>query len=198
MKQILIATTNTHKTEEIAAILGKEFSVHDLREHRDWPPVEETGATFEHNARLKAVAASLRFDGLVLADDSGLEVDALQGTPGVRSARYAGEHATGADNRARLLAELERVEARGKQRSGRFRCVIALARQGEVLAVFSGAVEGVIVNTEKGSGGFGYDSLFVPNGCCETFAELPAETKNALSHRGRALSRLKEEIQQLI
>jgi XTP/dITP diphosphohydrolase len=151
--------------------------------------VEETGTTFEENAALKALAASAHFDGWVLADDSGLEVDALGGAPGVYSARFSGEGATDVTNRALLLEKLATVPA--DQRSARFRCVIALARGGEVLAHFSGAVEGVIIQSEQGAGGFGYDPLFVPEGFGETFAELGAETKNRLSHRGRALAGLK-------
>jgi XTP/dITP diphosphohydrolase len=151
--------------------------------------VEETGETFEENASLKALAASAHFEGWVLADDSGLEVDALGGAPGVRSARFSGEGATDASNRALLLEKLAGIPE--DQRSARFRCVIALARGGEVLAHFSGSVEGAIIASEKGEGGFGYDPLFVPVGFSETFAELSAETKNRLSHRGRALAEMK-------
>jgi XTP/dITP diphosphohydrolase len=150
--------------------------------------VEETGVTFEENATLKALAVSGHFDGWVIADDSGLEVDALRGAPGVWSARFSGDGATDASNRALLLEKLEGV--RGKDRSARFRCVIVLARAGRKLAAFSGSVEGVIINQEKGSGGFGYDPLFVPEGHCETFAQLGSEVKNALSHRARALAGL--------
>jgi XTP/dITP diphosphohydrolase len=124
----------------------------------------------------------------VIADDSGLEVDGLDGAPGVWSARFSGANATDASNRALLLEKLEGV--RGKERSARFRCVIVLAQAGRKLAAFSGSVEGVIINQEKGSGGFGYDPLFVPEGHCETFAQLGAEVKNALSHRARALTGL--------
>lgn len=124
----------------------------------------------------------------VLADDSGLEVEALEGAPGVRSARYAGEGASDAANRARLLAELDRVEARGRSRTARFCCALALAQGGRLLGHFEGAVEGVIIPRERGAGGFGYDALFIPDGECATFAELPPEVKNRLSHRGRALA----------
>ena len=151
--------------------------------------VEETGITFEENATLKALAVSEHFGGWVIADDSGLEVDRLGGAPGVWSARFSGVGATDASNRALLLEKL--AGARGKERSARFRCVIVLARGGQKLAAFSGSIEGVIINQEKGSGGFGYDSLFVPEGHCETFAELGAEVKNTLSHRSRALEGLR-------
>ena len=122
--RLLIATRNAHKTHEIAAILGSAWQVTDLTAHPDVPSPEETGATFAENAEIKAVAASRVFGGWVLADDSGLEVDALDGAPGVRSARYAGPGATDADNRAKLLRALDGV--RGKARSGRFRCAMVL------------------------------------------------------------------------
>jgi XTP/dITP diphosphohydrolase len=192
MRQLLIATKNAHKTAEIRAILGEGWEVTDLNAYPEVPAPEETGATFAENAGIKAVAASKLFPGFVLSDDSGLEVDALGGAPGVISARYAGATATDADNRARLLRELEAEQVRGKARSGRFRCVMCVARDGEVVGTFDGAVEGVIINQERGEGGFGYDSLFVPAGYCETFGQLPGEVKNELSHRARALAKARE------
>lgn len=186
---VLVSTRNAHKLVEIRQILGPSFELLDLSSVPAIGEVEETGTTFEENAALKALAASAHFGGWVLADDSGLEVDALSGAPGVRSARFSGEGATDVTNRALLLEKLAGVPS--NQRSARFRCVIALARGGEVLAHFSGAVEGAIIQSEKGEGGFGYDPLFVPEGFGETFAELGAETKNRLSHRGRALAGLK-------
>jgi len=192
MPNLLIATKNAHKTQEIQAMLGPEWNVTDLNAHPEVAAPEETGETFDENAEIKAVAASQVFAGFVLSDDSGLEVDALNGAPGVRSARYSGEGATDASNRAKLLQELEGAGARGKERSARFRCAMALAEHGKVLATFDGAVEGTIINQEKGDGGFGYDSLFVPDGHCETFAQLPAAVKNVLSHRARALTRARQ------
>jgi XTP/dITP diphosphohydrolase len=188
MNQLLVATGNAHKTWEIRAILGQGFTVTDLTAHPEIVPAEETGTTFAENATLKAAGASRCFDGLVIADDSGLEVDALGGAPGVVSARYSGADATDASNRAKLLAELAKTGA--APRTARFHCVIALARGGEVLATYDGAVEGRIIDSERGDGGFGYDSLFVPDGYGQTFAELPAEVKNTLSHRARALAKL--------
>ena len=185
--RLLIATRNAHKTAEIAAILGPAWEVTDLTAHPGVPSPEETGETFAENAAIKALAASRVFDGWVLADDSGLEVDALAGAPGVRSARYAGPGATDADNRAKLLRALDGV--RGKARSARFRCAIVLAQAGAAMGTFEGAVEGVIVNGERGEGGFGYDALFVPAGHCETFAQLPGAVKNQLSHRAHALEK---------
>jgi len=191
MRRLLVATHNAHKTAEIREMLGDEWEVSDLTRVRDAAPPEEVGDTFEANAVIKAASASARCPGLVLADDSGLEVDAMSGEPGVRSARYAGEGATDAENRAKLLHELERRGAFGQEVSARFRCAMALAEHGRVLGVFTGAVEGAIRQTERGSGGFGYDSLFVPQGYDATFAELAAVTKNHLSHRARALAEVR-------
>lgn len=187
--KLLIATRNAHKTAEIAAILP-HYEVSDLTAHPHLPAPEETGASFAENAAIKALAAAERFEGLVLSDDSGLEVDALGGAPGVISARYAGPGASDADNRARLLRELAAAGAQSQARAARFRCVMVLAERGAVLGTFDGAVEGAIVEEEKGAGGFGYDALFVPEGFGETFGELAAETKNQLSHRARALAKV--------
>ncbi len=189
-QRLLLATRNAHKTREVREILGSGWEVEDLTARPELPEVEETGATFEENAKLKALAASAHYDGWVLADDSGLEVDALGGAPGVRSARFAGEDADMAANRALLLANLE--EVRGRERRGRFRCVLALARAGRVEGIFSGAVEGFIAPVERGAGGFGYDSLFVPEGSCRTFAEFTPREKHSCSHRGRALAQAAE------
>jgi XTP/dITP diphosphohydrolase len=187
---LLVSTRNVHKAREIRAILGPSFRVSDLSALAATPEVEETGETFEDNATLKAAALSQIYDGWVIADDSGLEVDALGGAPGVYSARYSGKGATDTENNALLLKNLENV--RGKDRTARFRCVIALARAGHKVAAFSGTVEGTIINQPKGARGFGYDPLFVPKGHCETFGQLPAETKNRLSHRAMALKALRD------
>lgn len=183
---LLIATRNAHKTDEIRQMLGAGFVVTDLNARADWPDIAETALTFLGNASLKALGISAVNVGLVLSDDSGLEVDALNGEPGVFSARYSGENATDATNRALLLEKLSGVAVR----SARFRCVMVLARGDTVLGSFSGAVEGTILHEEKGDHGFGYDSLFVPEGYTETFAQLPSETKNQLSHRARALQQV--------
>ena len=198
MPDLIVATHNTHKTEEIAAILAGHFdSVTDLTAFPAIPPAEETGTTFRENAAIKALAASRELPGaIVLADDSGLEVDALDGAPGVYSARFSGPDATDQSNRRKLLADLESAGVRGKDRSGRFRCVLVLARAGAEIAVFDGAVEGIIATEEKGENGFGYDPTFIPDGHCETFGQLPAETKHRLSHRGRALAKLKEWLEE--
>lgn len=185
---LLIATRNAHKTEEIAAMLGGRFEVADLTSFPEAPDVEETGETFLANSTLKAVGISEVFEGLVLADDSGLEVDALDGAPGVHSARYAGTHGDDAGNNAKLLNELAGVD--GSARTARFRCVMVLARQGKALADFSGAVEGTMLSDLEGAGGFGYDPLFVPEGHTQSFATLPPEVKNGMSHRARALKQV--------
>lgn len=190
MPHLLLATHNAHKTAEVRAILEGLFSVTDLTSWPDAPEPEETGETFVANAEIKALAAS-QLAGVevwVLADDSGLEVDALEGAPGVRSARYAGTQGDHAANRTRLLSELQAVRAHSPEaRRARFRCALVLVHHGKVAGEFHGAIEGHIAKEERGEGGFGYDSLFVPEGYTETFAELPSAVKNALSHRGRAL-----------
>lgn len=183
--RVVVATRNAHKVEEIRAIL-KGFEIRDLSVIENPPLVEETGTTFLENATLKALSISRLTDDLVLSDDSGLEVDALDGDPGVYSSRYAGEEGNDALNNAKLLRELEETS----NRQARFRCVMVLARQGEPLADFSGAVEGTILPDRQGEGGFGYDPLFVPDGFQESFAELGEEVKNSLSHRARALSQV--------
>ena len=188
MRQLLLATRNPHKTHEFIEILGERFQVRDLAETRAFDPAEETGLTFEENAILKAVDASKHFPELVVADDSGLEVDALDGAPGVLSARYAGEHATDAENVAKLLRELSTRQAPWP---ARFRCCVALARAGEILGTFEDAVEGTIVNAPRGSEGFGYDPVFKPEGFEQTFAELSPAEKNRISHRARAISALR-------
>jgi XTP/dITP diphosphohydrolase len=186
---LLVSTRNRHKLREIRTILGARFKVSDLSILPTMHEVEETGTSFEENADLKAIAASQLFEGWVIADDSGLEVDALGGSPGVYSARYAGETASDSENNALLLKNLEEVPE--QKRRARFRCVIVLARTGRKLAVFSGVVEGVIASSPRGGEGFGYDPLFIPDGFSETFGELPVATKNRLSHRARALNQLR-------
>ena len=194
MPRLLIATHNTHKTLEFRALLGGAWEVEDLTAHPQLPVPEENGSTFEENATIKALAASVALgpEVLVVADDSGLEVDALAGRPGIFSARYAGPGAGDGGNLRKVLDELATADIRGKARTARFRCVLVLARGGEKLAAFHGAVEGIMANEPKGGGGFGYDPAFIPEGHCETFGQLPAEVKNGLSHRARALAGLME------
>lgn len=185
---LLLATRNPHKTREFAELLGREFAVIDLTLRNDVPAIEETGRTFAENAQLKALTVSRCSDGLVVADDSGLEVDALNGAPGVFSARYAGGKATDAQNVRKLLRELHG----NAPASARFRCVLALAQRGELIHTFEAAVEGTIIDAPRGTDGFGYDPVFVPESFSETFAELPLSTKNSVSHRARAVAQLRE------
>lgn len=195
MNRLLIATGNKHKTEEIRAMLGAGWQVEDLSAYPQLISPEETGATFAENAQIKALAASQALPGmLVLSDDSGLEVDVLDGAPGVISARYSGDGATDASNRSKLKTELTALAGEGRELpfTGRFCCCMALTRDVEVLGMFDGAVEGTLLMEEEGMGGFGYDSLFVPNGYDHSFGVLPADVKNQLSHRSRALAKLVE------
>lgn len=191
MHQLLLATRNSHKTREFAEILGDEFEVRDLAGEADLPAVEETGLTFEENAILKAVETSKHFPGIVVGDDSGLAVDALNGEPGIYSARYAGQRATDAENVAKLLAELAGCDPRAGPLSARFHCALALAQEGEALGAFEGAIEGRIVSEPRGSTGFGYDPIFEPQGFSRTLAELSSAEKNRISHRARAICELR-------
>ena len=197
MIELVVATRNTHKTREIQHIFGPEFKVRDLLAHPEVSEILETGASFEENAKLKALASSRKLPGLVIADDSGLEVDALGGAPGVYSARYAGAKATERDKIEKLLRELERVGDNADGRRARFRCVMALAHDGNVLGTFEGIVEGKIANEARGDSGFGYDPVFIPDGFEQTFGELPADVKNTISHRGKAIRAVATKLRQL-
>ena len=192
MQPLLLATRYANKRREIRELLGKCFDVHDLSFFDEMAIPKESGRTFEENAILKAVAASQDRHVqdrhlLVVADDSGLEVEALGGAPGIFSARYAGQNASDKENIDKLLSELARRDVPLDQRSARFRCVIALAREGKLLGKFEGIVEGLIVDLPRGSRGFGYDPIFLPNGFDKTFGESPIELKNRISHRARAI-----------
>jgi XTP/dITP diphosphohydrolase len=189
MRELTIATSNPHKIEEIAAVLGPLGIACAPLGRSDIPEPEEDGATFEENARIKAVAYARALGTIVLADDSGLEVDALGGAPGVHSARYAGVGATREErdraNNAKLLAALEGVP--DALRTARFVCVLSIARpDGTILAESRGTFDGMIGRAPRGTNGFGYDPLLVlADG--RTSAELTSAEKNARSHRGNAL-----------
>jgi XTP/dITP diphosphohydrolase len=194
MRRLLIATSNPGKLRDFAGAASfHEIEVAPLPNFSSLPPVIEDGSTFEANARKKAEAYSRFAPGeIVLADDSGLEVDALGGAPGVHSARYAADqpHLVGNNtddqaNNARLIRELRKIAP--ARRTGRFVCVIAAARDGEILAVFRGQAEGILLDGPRGSNGFGYDPLFYFPQVEKTFAELTAEEKAQFSHRGSAL-----------
>jgi XTP/dITP diphosphohydrolase len=188
---LLVATRNAHKTEEIQRILGPQFNVTDLAAHPEIPHIAESGTTFQENAILKALAVSKCMPGFVIADDSGLEVEALGGAPGIYSARYAGMNATDQEKTDKLLEELTLVSATKNARRARFRCVLALACKGNLLGAFEGIIEGQIADRPHGSHGFGYDPIFMPEGFQQTFGELAPAEKNQLSHRARALERLR-------
>ena len=195
MKRVLVATSNPGKIRDlVGAAAAHGVTVETLPNFAGLGEVIEDGTTFEANARKKAEHYSKRAEGeTVIADDSGLEVDALGGSPGVRSARYAADDPSAPDpvpnssdeaNNARLLRELHEVP--DEYRTGRFVCVIAVARNGHTLATFQGRAEGLILHAPRGSNGFGYDPLFYFAEIGKTFAELTAEEKARYSHRGDA------------
>jgi XTP/dITP diphosphohydrolase len=222
MTSLIIATRNVHKVEEIRAILGDKFRYLSLKEFPEAPVVKEDQPTLQKNAIKKAKelarwltylpGADFRIPGAsasVLADDSGLEVDALQGAPGVHSARFAAveggaagaSNTPDADNNAKLLRLLQDVPA--EKRTARFRCVLSLIAVKPPQAMlagqlFEGTCEGRIANAPSGQGGFGYDPLFIPHGHPVTFAELGAEVKNRMSHRALALANMKKYLESLI
>lgn len=190
---IVFATNNPDKTREIQHLLGndgyKVLSLNDLNIDVDIP---EDEPTLEGNALFKANYVYRHFGYDCFADDTGLEVEALNGEPGVISARYAGEHKNMNDNIAKLLSKL----AQFANKNARFRTIIALVINGEA-KLFEGIVEGEIIHTPRGSGGFGYDPIFVPAGFQQTFAEMPLEIKNTISHRAKAINALTEYLKAL-
>ena len=188
---IVIATRNAGKLREFQTLINP-FN-YDIRSLADFAAdtegveIEESGSTFAENARLKAAGYSRLVPFPVLADDSGLEVDALGGRPGIHSARYAGEHASDAERISKLLGELENI---GGGRNARFVCALALALNGEVMAQAEGSCSGVIIDEARGSKGFGYDPIFLFPNLGKTFAELDESEKNQYSHRARAVAAL--------
>ncbi|MHA6259387.1 XTP/dITP diphosphatase [Sporosarcina sp. CAU 1771] len=193
MKEVLIATNNKGKVKDFETLflpLGiRVLSLNDIEEAID---VEETGDTFEANAILKAEVVADMLGIVVIADDSGLEIDALHGAPGVYSARFAGPKKNDEDNIDKVLAEMSEVPQ--NERTARFRCVLAIAGPGRTTETFSGSCDGQIIHERRGANGFGYDPIFfVPQKGC-TMAELSSEEKSELSHRGAALSKLQEKL----
>ena len=191
MAQIVVATGNPGKLVEIRALLG---SHHELivQSDLDVPEADETGLTFIENAIIKARNAALHTGLPAIAEDSGLEVDALSGAPGIYSARYAGTNATDSDNNQKLLAALADV----RNRTARYRCLAVLMRHAKDPAplICQGAWEGVIARTLSGQQGFGYDPLFIPVSDKRTVAQMPSAEKNRKSHRARALGQLAKEL----
>ncbi|MCU1263850.1 MAG: hypothetical protein JWM21_168 [Acidobacteria bacterium] len=196
--RLLLGTYNAGKAVEISSLLSDlniEFLT--LRDFLQARVVEESGDTYEENAILKARGYARQTGILTLADDSGLEVDALGGAPGVLSARYAGAGASDGERIEQLLKEIRRIP--GAARTARFVCVVAVADSaGKLMKVERGTCEGTITNIARGSNGFGYDPIFVPHGFDSTFAELPSETKDLISHRARALHAMQPFLARLI
>jgi len=192
--RLALATGNRGKIVEICALLsGLELEVLTRSDFRDWPTLDERGDTFEENAASKALELS-RWAGIpALADDSGLEVEALDGAPGVLSARFAGVQGDDAANIALLLRGMEGIPP--EERKARFVCVLVLASPGGLNLRIRETCEGSITTAPRGGGGFGYDPVFVPDGMDRTMAELSPEEKNAVSHRGKALRRLRSLLQ---
>jgi XTP/dITP diphosphohydrolase len=190
--ELLVATGNAGKLREIRALLSDLPMT--LLSLADFPTIEEvaeTGATFGENAALKALAYARQAGVFTLADDSGLEVDALGGAPGVRSARYLGERVSYADRINALLTAL--IDVKDEARTARFVCALAIAsHKQEMLYTTQATCEGIIADAPRGSGGFGYDPVFIPRGFTQTFGELSADIKNGISHRGRALARARQ------
>ncbi|KGP90900.1 nucleoside-triphosphate diphosphatase [Pontibacillus chungwhensis BH030062] len=195
MKKIIVATHNEGKVREFRQLFSKynieTLSLDDL--DRNLPEVEETGETFEENAELKARTISSILNVPVIADDSGLEVDALNGSPGVYSARYAGEPKDDQKNLDKVLLELKGEN----NRTARFVCVLALSIPGQSVVFERGTCEGHLLEEPQGGSGFGYDPIFVPDGYTATMAEIGADEKNKISHRSQALSKMEDKIHQL-
>ena len=190
--ELVFATNNAHKLEEVRQILGDRFKVLSLNDIDCHDDIPETGDTFQDNALQKARYVKEHYGYDCFADDTGLEVKALGGAPGVHSARYAGDHDSEA-NMTKLLSELEKKT----DRSAQFRTVIALILNGQEV-LFEGIVTGKIAHERHyGDGGFGYDPLFVPDGYTETFSQMSSQGKNLISHRGRAVRKLADYLKQL-
>ena len=193
---LVVATGNLGKLKEIREILGPEVNLLTLQVFPDLPEVVEDGDTFQANAVKKARTVATLTGHPALGDDSGLEVDALNGAPGVYSARFAGESATDAENNALLLDRLKDVPE--AERTARFRCVVAIAAPDGAAHISEGSCEGRILAVPRGDGGFGYDPLFLVPELDRSFAELPASEKNRISHRGRALQNARPLIQRVL
>jgi XTP/dITP diphosphohydrolase len=188
--ELVFATNNAHKLNEVRAIAGARFSIISLKELGCFDEIPETGTTLNVNALQKATYIHNKFHCNCFADDTGLEIEALDGRPGVYSARYAGEHCSFQDNVKKVLHELQGVA----NRKACFRTVIALILE-EKNYFFEGKIEGEIINTEKGTKGFGYDPVFRPLGYDKTFAEMTDEEKNSISHRALAVKKLNDFLQ---
>ncbi len=196
--EIVIASKNLHKIREIRAILKPQypFDFLSLLDFPDYQPPEETGATFEENAFIKATHAAEALKRWVIADDSGLVVPALGDAPGIKSARYAGEHATDKENRKKLIKALDPLQE--SERTGYYVCALALASPDGIQMQVKGLCEGSLLLTPRGSQGFGYDPLFLKYDYNKTFAEINEETKNKISHRRKALDKIAPTLETLL
>jgi XTP/dITP diphosphohydrolase len=190
--KLVFATNNQHKLKELQAILGKQFELSDLQSIGCFDEIPEDQPTLEGNAAQKAFYIYERYRVNCFADDTGLEIEALEGRPGVYSARYAGEAKDPSSNMDKVLHEMAKI----KNRKARFRTVISLVIEG-VEKQFEGIVDGIILENKRGSSGFGYDPIFLPDGFDKTFAEMDLETKNKISHRGRAVGKLVDYLKTL-
>lgn len=197
MKEIIIATKNKGKAKDFEALLEpmgyKVLTLHDVAPHMD---VEETGDTFEENAILKAAAIAEELQATVIADDSGLEIDALGGEPGVFSARYSGEEKNDSSNIDKVLQKM--VQVRENERTARFRCVLAMAAPGKETVLFKGVCEGLITTERKGDNGFGYDPIFYVPSLDKTMGQMKPDEKASISHRGNAIRELGKAMPGLI
>lgn len=192
--KIFLATGNKHKIKEIEKIFKMDnMEILSINDGIEIPEVEEDGTTFEENSKKKALEIAKFTNMITIADDSGLCVDALDGAPGVYSARYAGEHGNDLDNNKKLVRELQGIE----NRKARFVCVITLAKPTGETYSFRGEVEGDIIDIPQGTEGFGYDPHFFMKEYGKTLAEIP-EIKNKISHRARALEKLKENLDEIL
>ncbi|KIL46245.1 XTP/dITP diphosphatase [Jeotgalibacillus campisalis] len=197
MKKVLIATANKGKAKEFESLFAPlGFEVTTLLDYPEMEEVEETGETFKENAILKAEAASNQFKVMAIADDSGLLIDALNGDPGVYSARYAGKEKNDEENIKKVLRNLQGIPA--EKRTARFHCTLAVSVPGEKTLTVTGECEGMITTEKLGDGGFGYDPIFwIEDQSC-TLAQMTREEKSAISHRGKALEKLKEVLPKII
>ena len=191
MKELVFVTNNAHKVEEVAHTVGNRFKILSLKDLGFEEEIEETGTTFKENASIKTQRIYQQYQLDCFADDSGLEIEALNGDPGVFSARYAGEHGNHQANVERVLEQLEDE----KNRKAQFKTVVSLIWKGQE-HWFEGVVTGTIRTKISGNGGFGYDPIFQPDGYPITFAEMPLEEKNKISHRGKAMVQLIAFLQQ--
>ena len=197
MSPVILATRNPGKVREIVAIYAPlELELRPLADYSEIPQMREEGTTYADNAAAKARAAALRVGLVALADDSGIEVDALGGAPGVHSARFLGASASDGERNARILFLLEGVPK--ERRTARYRAAVAVARPDGTVRVFDGVCEGQVAVAPRGTAGFGYDPIFMPEGAQQTIAEIPLEVKNRLSHRARALRAAESYLREIL